>query len=454
MEPIKQVLQTEREIRQLRRLANQLEGELYNFCRMALQPGQTKTVGGKTYVWQVGRSGKARWHRSGKPKAGHDYKVGYGRNEKGRRNYHPQETRPGSKMTVPIRGRDSRLERELEPGETPTPTADTMDQAITRAVKNRAVKNVSNRPYLQSMLADRDGDGVDEGARVGIPAKSVQPPPPIKRVKGLTGRQEVAEAEFITLFEDDPKRFVQLATQKAEEIGKSKRAAPIFETDAMKDFAGNYWGTHKDKAMNNVALHQTANAICKMAFKQHLAKMPKGSEILVTCGGCGAGKGHTLNNNPLANGLKEKAGVIWDSAGDQNSTENPWILEEARKHGHKVTFLYVHTDPYEAWANPNHGVVQRAMSPKDGRMVTTQVFADSYALGAKNFSAFAKNEANKPDAKFVYFKNGANPEMIAGIPPEGYHDSEDLNRFAEQVINDRHDLPSYMREAATFSFGN
>jgi len=89
-----------------------------------------------------------------------------------------------------------------------------------------------------------------------------------------------------------------------------------------------------------------------------------------------SGKGYALKNVPEALSMKQKSKVVWDSAGDQNATENPWIQREAEKRGLKVNYVYVHADPQEQWAG-GRGVVQRANDPSDGRMVDAKVFADS-----------------------------------------------------------------------------
>lgn len=445
-------------VSKLRRLADRLEAENNQFTLLSIQEGQSKTINGMRYVWKKGKSGKARWHRTDREKAGPpvNHAISSTKKFEGRgKEFYPHETQRNSSLKVPIYGNEGRIDRELDPGEQSAPKTSTYEGALRRSEKNAAVEYVANRPYIKTMIhTDSDGDGVADGARVGIPGNAVQPPPPIRRVKGLNGEQQVAEAEFIAGFERNRNVYVKDATERSIAQGKKKGAGgPIFETDDVKNLAPAHWAPGANRADNNVALHQVANAVCKKAFKDYIATLPKGSNILVTCGGCGAGKGHILGNNPLAKPLMGKAQAVWDSAGDQNATENPWIQEEAEKHGHKVTYMYVHADPLEAWAG-KYGVVQRALNPDDGRMVTARVFADSYALGSKSHKAFAEKHKHNPNAKFMFFRNGANPEMIAGIPPEAEHDPDTLYEYALGVIDKRHDLPPYIRSAATFKFGD
>ena len=217
---------------------------------------------------------------------------------------------------------------------------------------------------------------------------------------------------------------------------------PTFGTDDAKCLTDAWSHPDPDTRANNratlnVALHQTANAIAKRAFVQHLDTLSKGDEILVTVGGCGAGKGFALKNNPDALAMKSKAAAVWDSAGDQNATENPWILKEAEERGLKVNYVFVHADPKVQWADPDRGVVKRAADPKDGRMVDAMVFADSYAIGAKNHNAFHQANKDNPSASFVFLDNTGKPKQIPGVPKEALElDSASLAEFAQSKVKE------------------
>jgi hypothetical protein len=226
------------------------------------------------------------------------------------------------------------------------------------------------------------------------------------------------------------------------ELVKGMGDPPTFGTDDAKCLT-DAW-SHPDpdtraqnRATLNVALHQTANAIAKRAFIQHLDTLSKGDEILVTVGGCGAGKGFALKNNPDALAMKSKAAAVWDSAGDQNATENPWVLKEAEDRGLKVNYVFVHADPKVQWADPDRGVVKRAADPKDGRMVDAMVFADSYAIGAKNHHAFHQANKENPSASFVFLDNTGKPKQIPGVPKEALElDSASLAAFAQSKVKE------------------
>jgi hypothetical protein len=172
--------------------------------------------------------------------------------------------------------------------------------------------------------------------------------------------------------------------------------------------------------------------------------------VLVTVGGVGAGKGHALKNFPEALDAKLKSKAVWDSAGDQNASENPWVQEHAEARGLKVTYVYVHVDPYDQWANPEKGVVKRAGDPKDGRMVDARVFADSYAIGATNHKSFHETNKNNPAASFIFLDNSSKtPQRIPGIPAEALKiDATDLTYHAVNAVL-ASDAPAHVKRGAT-----
>ncbi len=164
-----------------------------------------------------------------------------------------------------------------------------------------------------------------------------------------------------------------------------------------------------------------------------------------------SGKGYGLKKVPDALALKSESKVVWDSAGDQCATENPWIQHEAEKRGLKVAYFYCHADPKVQWADPKMGVVKRAEDPGDGRMVDSKVFADSYAVGARNHQAFFERNRDNPNAKFVFVSNkpGSDPQRIPGIPHEALHvDAKELSEFAAHTVR-AGDAPARIKDGAT-----
>jgi hypothetical protein len=300
-------------------------------------------------------------------------------------------------------------------------------------------------------VEDAGPNGVSKAARVGVPGDVVPPPPGIPKLPNLTSREREVEDRFRSAFMENP---AKMANQYRELVYKQEGTkAYTFEVDQAKCFSDDWMDEDKQKQMtkrqtNNNALHQTANAVVKRAFLDHLDTLKPGDNVLVTVGGCGSGKGYTLKNTELGKNLGGQAKAIWDSAGDQNATENPWILAEAEKRGLNVTYAYVAGDPKVSWADPGRGVVTRAHDPNDGRMVDAAVFADSYVLGAKNHHAFHQANLNNKNAKFLFF-NAKDQSVIDGVPPESLKvDRKSLYHWAMGSIQSRTDVsPAVMRGA-------
>lgn len=313
----------------------------------------------------------------------------------------------------------------------------------------------SGKLYVPDTEADYNGDGITDSARVGVPAFSVPPPPSVGLLPNLTKFERRVEGAFVDAFHSDPDgiadRFKALVAKSTKE-----GEPPTYGTDDAKALA-SVWSKPKNKdkrAVNratlNLVLHQAANAIAKRAFLKQLDELNEGDQVMVTVGGCGAGKGFALKNVPQALELKYQSKAVWDSAGDQNATENPWIQQEAEKRGLKVSYVYVHADPETQWAHPERGVVKRAGDPDDGRMVDADVFADSYALGAKNHKAFYEKNKDNPNANFVFLENRGKPKRLDGVPKEALNiDRQKLAEFARKTVDEMDGVPPHVKHGAT-----
>lgn len=292
-----------------------------------------------------------------------------------------------------------------------------------------------------------------KAARVGVPADEVPPPPPVPQLPNLTPYERAVEKDFMDAYHKDPDGMAA----QFREIVKQSGSPPTFGTDDAKVLTDKW--AHPDlpleqraanRAMLNTPLHQTANAIAKRAFLQHLDELKPGDEVMVTVGGCGAGKGYALKNVPEALEMKNRSKAVWDSAGDQNATENGWIQKELEKRGLKGNYVYVHADSKTQWADPNRGVVQRAKDPKDGRMVDAKVFADSYALGATNHQKFFNENQNNPNANFMFLDNtSSKPSKLSGIPEEALKiNRKELSDFAINTVKNNPDVPPHIKKGA------
>lgn len=323
-----------------------------------------------------------------------------------------------------------------------------------------------------------DEHGITKAARVGVPADQI--PDRIPVLPNLTARERRVETKFREKYEQNPDRMANQFGEVVREKAKKDNDVPTFGTDDAKVLS-KHWAPpmppmpsdntppevkqryqealherSKNRATLNLALHQTANAIAKRAFVKHLDTLKPGDKVMITNGGVASGKGYGLSKDdsgnprvPRAYALKQQAKAVWDSAGDQNATENKWIQEELEKRGLKGLYVYTSADPNESWTNKKRGVVKRAGDQNDGRMVDAHVFADSYVKGAQNFDAFSKLHKSNPNAEFVYIRNGENPQELPGVPESDLKlDRHDLLTHAIKTLHES-DAPEHVKHGGS-----
>ena len=166
--------------------------------------------------------------------------------------------------------------------------------------------------------------------------------------------------------------------------------------------------------------------------------------MLVTNGGCGAGKGYALKQG-LSADFKDQFGAIWDAAGEAAGLDNGWIMAEAAKRGIKVTLVYVNADPLQAF--------QRALTKRfdeEGRLVNTRSFAESYVDGGENMRALIKgydqlpgnvdlvvvdNTGAKPTAKTFTRENiGEAQKNVEEVIQAGWEDVRTLHKDLQALV--------------------
>jgi len=333
--------------------------------------------------------------------------------------------------------------------------------AVDYAIADKAeLTPASGKAYEPDITKPNPKTGVPDAARVGVPAMTVPPPPAeIPRLPNLTKKQRKVESRFAEAYLADPDGMAKkyLKALKKRKVGEYPN---IFGTDDVKMLnpdwnpSGLQMGeplddeTKKAMAKYNTAVHQTANAITKRAFLMYLddvvAKLPPDKRtVLALNGGCAGGKGSSIRRagegeNDLLPAA-DMVGAVWDAAGEQNATENAWLYEECRKRGIKTIFSYVWAEPEGTWDAEDRGVIRRAM--RKGRMVDARLYADSYALGAKNMKAFVDNYGGKAGAEFIFIdnRNKAEPKPLDAFPEETLKwDAEEIYSFAVQGLVKRH----------------
>lgn len=335
--------------------------------------------------------------------------------------------------------------------------------------------------------AQKGPDGYTERARVGVGGKEVPPPPSkIPRLNNLTADERKAESNFADAFESDPDGMAAEFMRQVMYEGIAD-GPNVFATDDAKLLSGD-WNPHgaelapilkkqKNKepltpeeqqvlddklevqkahnALYNTATHQTANAVAKRAFLKYLdevvSQLPEERRtVLVTAGGVASGKGFAIGNVPEVSKIQNEAGAVWDTAGEQNSTELPWLTSECEKRGIKVMAAYIHADPQTTWPR----AVGRANDR--GRMVDARVFADSYKLGAENFEQWRQDNANNPNVssfiidgtKTIDPSKNERLDLLDSIPDSAKVPVDETYKWATEYLNSA-DVKPVIKRAGT-----
>lgn len=359
------------------------------------------------------------------------------------------------------RGRfaDKEAEQETAALSTLTRIRDDRD-ARARSATHPIVHEPTTEPpigrtaYAPDIRRDENDDGIADRSRVGLGGRETCPPGEIPRLPNLTFEEREVESHFADAYERDPQALVDAYRETVK--------SNVFNTDDAKMLSPDYnppkeLGHTRDevndlRSRNNVLVHQTSNAIAKTAFLQRLDELPAGSSVLITAGGCAAGKGYAIGHVEQAKALEAHIGATWDAAGEQNSTENPWVLDACRERGLKATFCFVDADPMARWSSDHpHGVIERAAGK--GRMVDARLFADSYAEGARNFAAFHAAHRDNPDIGFIMIDartDSAIPRILEDFPEVALHaDSDEIYAQASRIVDEKLDLNPAIRRGAT-----
>lgn len=333
------------------------------------------------------------------------------------------------------------------------PTPAMLDQRpLGVRLASMAVKPGPERPEAHYMVAE---PGVS--ANVGIP-NNVEPAGgwyPIPLLLDLSHEERAVEAAFIRMYQSAPAELVARFLEKVLDPTKQ-----IYETDMAKELFPGWMKEadfkalpteEKDKvrafrAMANRALHQVAHAVVKQAFLARLDAIRNDplAQVVVTVGGCTAGKGclgAIADQDPKLKSVLERVaahGATFDAAGEQFATDNPWILRECQKREIPVTFVYVHNDVI----NQIEDNFQRAVLI--GRAVEGRDFVGSYLDGASNMTNFMET----PDMKQA-MEEGQAHVVVIDNSASTFENGKDVIR-ARQI--EHVPLPTVSRRRALRAF--
>lgn len=328
--------------------------------------------------------------------------------------------------------------------------------------KSSSSSKTSKGSKFRNPFADGDGDGITDNALIGVQADDVPPPPKIPTLPNLDSEEQESQDNFNAAIEANPDEEADRYREMV--YAKKDPDKPLLHKSFNTDDA-KYLNPKYDKknpaamAKHNLPSHAAANAAAKRAFERDLdvklksGEMKKGDRILVTMGGVAAGKGYAVEQK--FNDQADSIGSVWDTAGEQNGTELEWAIEQAMERGLNVEFVYVHTDPLDHAFAGMEGFFSRAK--EKGRTPTSQVFGQSYKIGAENFNAGQKKYADNPNVKWTVLDNpnpkpsdGSEPKKartLTSVPVDEVPDPKLLQETFEKEVEAR-DLPQYIKDAA------
>ena len=277
----------------------------------------------------------------------------------------------------------------------------TVDRELGDVVAELRVMKIAAPPKGAITMTARD-----DAALTGLPGRLVLgydvdkwkvkgsfEPLLVPRLPHLPVKLRFHESAFAKQFADDVRGTVKSYRKL---VGDSN----VYSVDLAKR-CYEPWGSEKKaqtddekhvRATANLALHQTAVAIAKVAFLQRLdelAELPADDptrRVLVTAGGSGAGKGRIM---PLlaVSMAKFTPGAVFDAAGEGEARECAFILAECKRRGLHVDFVYLHK-PMRATAVR---VIERTTT--SGRMVDILTMVRGHLKGAEVMAAFADSSA-------------------------------------------------------------
>lgn len=310
----------------------------------------------------------------------------------------------------------------------------------------------------------------------------------VHQIPNLNPTERIIEKEFASAFQAHPRRMVREFLKMVRRGGgnviepdNAKLLSPRFaRPDLMKQIADAqaqiqaFGGFHtavaaaeterleltiakakseikRSRAESNIPTHMTATAIARLTLVQMLEDLAKDTSIpadqktlLVTCGGCAAGKGTSLTKAGELVPAVKTASLVYDTDGETSGVFNEFVLAECRKHGIKPTFLYVHADPVQAW--------DRVYSRADqvGRMVSEEPFIDSHVDSPRNFDKFFRQHRRDKDVTFVIIDNskGGAPELVSELPPSALSHNRDELRHVIRKKTDTANVDPHAQKIA------
>jgi len=200
----------------------------------------------------------------------------------------------------------------------------------------------------------------------------------IEKGKHLSPREREVEARFAQYLENNTDEAIalyqtrfgkEINADNARELSKDYAPGGIEATDPRTKAARALWSN---------AVHEPASALVKEIYRRKLREGAGPDQldwVIFTAGGTAAGKTTAIKAVPAIAGIMQAAQIIYDST--LSSLPSSSIrIRQALEAGKKVSIIYVHRDPVEAFVNGSLSQPDRM-----GRTIPLEVFLGTH-IGA------------------------------------------------------------------------
>lgn len=247
----------------------------------------------------------------------------------------------------------------------------------------------------------------------------------VTRERGLKPEYDAAQEAIARRVEDDPEPYVQALVSSGRPIS----------TDAAREIILKDATTEERQRFNPVA-QRAASAVAAAARRQALAApTPDGKDSLVAfvAGATGAGKTSVINDVPGLRGVLNSAAVQLEGT-YKNFDEAKRQIQEARRAGHAVAFMYVHRGLVPSY---EQGVLGR--TGDDFRPVTPEFHAEAHIAAPATFARLVEYFADDPKVEFLAVdntgpKHGAHVVDLAKVTGLTYNE-DDVRQSLEDVLD-------------------
>ncbi len=207
----------------------------------------------------------------------------------------------------------------------------------------------------------------------------------IIKMEGLGPEEVEVESRAIQLFKD---HSAELVAEYRSKFGI------VVGTDFARELFPDYAVDLGSRLRFAAAVQRSAAALADLVFDQMLAEK-KGSAVLFTAGGTGAGKTSSIR----ANGDFIDAGIIFD--GNFNSWgSSKKRVEKSLQFGCKVAIIFVHRHPVEAYMQ---GVIPRALV--EGRTVAIDAHLRMHSDSISTFLRINRKFADNKNVSCMVLNN-------------------------------------------------